>query len=133
MKKLAIFLTAFAMVSAIAAFAADTAKKQTTTTTTTESNTVTGVKQDMTMFKQEMSAKLESAEAQILALKEKAKIKGSNVKQTTIADLESTKLKIKNDLAALDKSSETTWTTMKTKIATAMDDLNTKTQKLLRE
>lgn len=131
MKKLAIFLTAFAMVSAIAAYAADTAKKQ--TTTTTESNTVAGFKQDMTMFKQEMSVKLESAEAQITALKEKAKVKGSSVKQSTIADLESTKMKIKNDLAALDKSTETTWTTMKSKIATAMDDLNAKTQKLLRE
>lgn len=133
MKKLAIFLTAFAMVSAIAAFAADNTKKQTTTTTATESNTAAGVKQDMATFKQEMSVKLESAEAQITALKAKAKVKGSNVKQATIADLESTKLKIKNDLAALDKSSETTWTTMKSKIATAMDDLNTKTQKLLRE
>lgn len=131
MKKLAISLTAFAMVSAFAAFAADNTKKQ--TTTTPESSTVAGIKQDMTMFKQEMSAKLESAEAQISALKEKAKVKGSNVKQAAIADLESTKLKIKNDLAALDKSSETTWATMKSKIATAMDDLNTKTQKLLRE
>jgi len=131
MKKLAIFLTAFAMVSTIAAYAADAAKKQ--TTTTTESNTAAGIKQDMAMFKQEMAVKLEAAEAHIAALKEKAKVKGSSVKQSTVADLESTKLKIKNDLAALDKSTETTWTTMKSKIATAMDDLNTKTQKLLRE
>lgn len=134
MKRLAKFLTVFGIVAVTAMITAGTTKDTTTTTTTTtESHTVAGFKQDMAFFKQEMNAKLQSAEAQITALKEKAKIKGSSVKQATITDLESTKMKIKSDLAALDKSSEATWTNMKSKIATAMDDLNTKTQKLLRE
>jgi hypothetical protein len=78
---------------------------------TTASETTAGFKQDMATFKTEMSAKLESAEAQLTALKEKAKVKGSNVKQETIVDLEKTKAKIKTDLDALDKSTEKNWKT----------------------
>lgn len=135
MQKSAKFLTVFGIVVASAIITAGTTKETTATETTATvgSHAAAGAKQDMAMFKQEMSMKLESAEAQIMALKEKAKVKGSNVKQSTIADLESTKMRIKNDLSALEKSSETNWKKMKSKIATAMDDLNTKTQKLLRE
>ncbi|WP_409479847.1 hypothetical protein [Pseudobdellovibrio sp. HCB154] len=120
------------------AFAEGTTKPTTTPTTTGSekyegSATAAGFKEDMASFKQEMSMKLESAEAEIMALKEKAKMKGSKVKQTTIADLEKTKARIKTDLDNLDKSSESSWKNMKTKIATAMDNLNTKTQKALRE
>ena len=113
---------------------ADGAKSTTTqTTTTTESATLAGFKKDMADFKHEMSMKLDSAESEITALKEKAKAKGSKVKQTTINDLESTKARIKTDLNSLDKSSESAWKSMKTKIANTMDSLNTKTQKALNE
>ena len=135
MKKLAKFLMMFGLVSVSAVVIAGT--KETTAATATaqasESYTAAGFKQDMAIFKQEMAAKMQSAEAQITALKEKAKVQGSTVKASTIADLESTKLRIKNDLAELDKSSESSWKSMKTKIASAMDSLNTKTQNLLRE
>lgn len=108
-----------------------------TTTSTMEkhqgSATMAGFKEDMATFKQEMSMKLDSAEMEISALKEKAKVKGSHVKQATITDLEKTKMKIRTDLDSLDRSSENTWKTMKTKIANAMDELNTKTQKAMRE
>jgi Sec-independent protein translocase protein TatA len=106
---------------------------QTATAKTTESATLAGFKKDMADFKNEMSMKLDSAEAEILALKEKAKVKGTKIKQTTINDLESTKAKIKTDLNSLDKSSESAWKSMKTKIANTMDSLNTKTQKALNE
>lgn len=129
MKRLAKFLMMFGLVSVSAVVIAGTKE----TTTTTGSYTAAGFKQDMAIFKQEMAVKMESAEAQITALKEKAKVQGSTVKASTIADLESTKLRIKNDLAALDKSSESSWKSMKAKIASAMDSLNTKTQTLLSE
>lgn len=103
------------------------------TTMTTGSATGAGFKQDMAEFRMEMSAKLESAETQIAALKEKSKMKGSSIKQATITDLEKTRDKIKTDLDALDKSTESSWRNLKTKIAQAMDNLNTKAQRLLQE
>ena len=129
--KLAKFLMMFGLVSVSAVVIAGT--KETTKTTANGSYTAAGFKQDMAIFKQEMAVKMESAEAQITAIKEKAKVQGSTVKASTIADLESTKLRIKNDLAALDRSSESSWKSMKAKIASAMDSLNTKTQTLLSE
>lgn len=136
MKNIAKLSAIACLIASSSVFAEGTTKhvtSHTTTTTTTESATVAGFKQDMATFKQEMSMKLDAAETEIGALKEKAKVKGSHVKQTTIADLEKTKAKIKADLDALDKSSESTWKTMKTKIANAMDSLNTKTQKAMRD
>lgn len=137
MKHFAKFAAAACLIATTTVFAEGTKPTTTTTPTGTEkhegSATAAGFKEDMASFKQEMSMKLESAEAEIMTLKEKAKVKGSHVKQTTIADLEKTKMKIKTDLDNLEKSSESNWKSMKTKIANAMNNLNTKTQKALRE
>lgn len=131
MKNLAKFVAITCLLVTTTAFAEGNKKTTTTTTATTESEKRD--REDMASFKQEMAMKLEGAEAEIMALKEKAKMKGSKIKQTTIADLEKTKMKIKADLESLDKTSEATWKNMKTKIANAMDELNTKTQKAMRE
>lgn len=97
------------------------------------SETVEGFKKDVVTFKQEMTLKLEKIEKEIEALKNKTKEKGESTQTKAIAELESARDKVKTEINDLEKTTESRWTKIKSKIAKSIDTLNTKAQKALKE
>ena len=97
------------------------------------SETVKGAQKDYDTFKKEMSVKLEDTEKQLAELKSKAKEKGTDVKNKTVAELEESRDKLKNQLNELEKNGKEGWASFKKNFADSLDRLNLKIQKALKD
>jgi prefoldin subunit 5 len=97
------------------------------------SETVKGAKKDFTEFKETMGKKMETMEAQIAELKEKAKQKGGEVHAKTVTELEASRDRLKKEMAELKEGSQENWKGMKEKLSGTADSLNRKIQKALKE
>lgn len=97
------------------------------------SQTVEGAKQDLAVFKNEMSLKLNSLEHEIAKLKIQAREQGREARQRAVIELEEARDQIRKDLAELENKSESQWSKVKNRLALALDRLNTKAQRALAE
>lgn len=98
-----------------------------------ESETVKGAKKDLEKFKQEMSVELQAVEKKLEVLSEKANKKSDQVYKDTVQDLTEKRDKLRVELAGLEADSQGKWKAAKTKMASAMNSLNEKIQKALKD
>lgn len=98
-----------------------------------ESETVKGAKKDFESFKQEMGVKLEESQKKLDQLQEKAKEKGSHVKNETIEELRSNRDKLKVEYDNLKFEGQTRFQKMKASLSSSIDSLNGKIQKALKD
>lgn len=97
------------------------------------SETAKGAQKDYDAFKKEMSVKIDSIEKELEELKQKAKTKGTTVKEETIHDLETTRDELKTKMSELSDASKDRWKSMKRKISETADSLHSKLQKALKD
>lgn len=97
------------------------------------SEAINGAKKDIESFKQEMTLKLGSVEKQLEELRAKTKQQGSAIQETTIKDLEITRIKLRNELENLKENSKSNWKQIKMDFAASIDSLHTKLQKALKD
>lgn len=97
------------------------------------SETVKGAKKDYQSFKNEMSAKLDSAELKLKELRAKAALKRDSTQDAAIAELEMTQAKLKSDLAEVKEAGKSNWSKFKAGFASSVDNLNTKIQHAVKD
>lgn len=98
-----------------------------------ESETVKGAKKDLEKFKQGMSVELQAVEKKLEILSEKAEKKSDQVYKDTVKELTEKHDKLRAELATLETDSKGKWKEAKTKMASAMNSLNEKIQKALKD
>jgi tRNA(Ile)-lysidine synthase TilS/MesJ len=97
------------------------------------SEAINGVKKDVANFKQEMTIKLESVEKELEALHTKAKVKGSEIQDNTIKDLELTRNKLRKELNNIEDSTKSNWKQVKKDFSESINALHAKLQKALKD
>jgi cell division protein FtsB len=97
------------------------------------SETMKGAKKDYDNFKTSISAKMESLEKEIEELKVKTKTKGTEVKDSTLEELEAARDDLKTQINKLEEGSKENWKSMKQKISESADSLHSKLQKALKD
>ncbi len=97
------------------------------------SETLKGVQKDAESFKKEMSVKLEDVEKQLTELKNNAQTKGSEIREKTVTDLETTRAELRTKLENWDTKTQKNWKDFKKNFAQSLDSLNAKIQKALKE
>lgn len=97
-----------------------------------DSKAVAGAKEDIQEFKQSVKQSLDKIDQDIDLLKEKAKDKGSEVKQQTVEEAKLARAKIDNQLTALKDKSKEGWSKTKQEISSSVDSLSKKIQDALK-
>ncbi len=97
------------------------------------SEAIDGAKKDYEKFKTEMSAKLEKVEAELVFLRERAKVKSSQAQVASITELEKTQAKLKSELSEAKQSGAVGWKKFKASFAASVDRLNSKVQKTMKD
>ena len=97
------------------------------------SETMKGAQKDYETFKQEMSAKLESLDKEIDVIKEKAKQKGTSIKNETLQELEASRAEVKAQMDKMESQSKSKWKSMKKGLSESFDSLHAKIQKALKD
>lgn len=97
------------------------------------SETVKGAKKDFEQFKHKLSTELDSAEAKIIELKNKAKSQGNQTQEKLAQDLETAKNEIRKQQAELKYESHSNWKQLKKSLSEATDNLSKKIQSALKD
>jgi hypothetical protein len=98
-----------------------------------DSETVKGAKKDLEKFKQEMSVELQAVEKKLVFLSDKATAKTDTAYKATVKDLTEKRDELRVELGKLEADSQGKWKVAKTKMASAMNSLNEKIQKALKD
>lgn len=97
------------------------------------SETMKGAQKDYETFKQEMSAKLVSLDKEIEVIKEKAKQKGTSIKNETLQELETSRTELKTQMDKMESQSKSKWKSMKKSMSESFNSLHAKIQKALKD
>lgn len=95
--------------------------------------TVEGAKKDIATFKQEMSIKLQEAENNLKALRDRAALKKDDMSQKAAAEYEETRKQLSHDLDRLQADAKGEWKSAKQKLSSSISNLNKKVQSALKE
>lgn len=97
------------------------------------SETAKGVKKDYEAFKQEMSLKLDAAEAKLTEVKAKAAQKGGEAQAKTVVELEKTRDRLRQELNGFQEDSKAGWQAFKRSLSKSVNRFNNKVQDALKE
>jgi cell division protein FtsB len=98
-----------------------------------DSETIKGAKKDLEKFKQEMSVELQAVEKKLEVLSDKATSKTDTAYKATVKDLSEKRDVLRAEISKLEADSHGKWKVAKTKMAAAMNSLNEKIQKALKD
>lgn len=97
------------------------------------SETVKGVQKDFISIKQELSVKLDEAEAKLVELKNKASTNSSAAKEKAIQEAEVTRDQLRVKIDELKDDGKTNWKKLKAGLASSIETMNSKIQKALKD
>jgi hypothetical protein len=97
------------------------------------SETVAGAKKDLDKFKQDMSVELKNIENNLKVISEKAQKKGDATYKEAVKELTARRDKLRSDLYDLQADAKGEWTNVKGKLASSINELNQKIQKVLKD
>lgn len=97
------------------------------------SETVEGAKKDLQEFKSEMGERIDAIQKQIDELRSKTKKKGKEAREQTVKGLEKTEKDLQTELDRMKADSGKKFAKVKIRFAEAVDSLNEKIQKALKD
>lgn len=97
------------------------------------SETMKGAKKDLDVFKQEMSLELKNIETNLKSMSEKAKSNSSASYKEAVKEITQKRDQLRSDLYDLQADTKGEWKQSKGKISTALNGLNERIQKALKD